>query len=115
MSREEQEVARVEAWEEIWGSLGVPAGQLYEQASDLHNMVNIAKMAGPQAGLRETASLLRSISETTKLAQQYVVAEASRFKIPDTDLAHLLNVHRNTVRRWRTEYEEWLEEQSVDE
>lgn len=114
MSREEQQTARVEAWENIWQSLGVPAGQLYEQASDLHNMVNIAKMAGPQAGLRETASLLRTISETTKLAKQYVVAEASIYKIPDTELAELLGVHRHTVRRWRLEYDEWLEEQSVE-
>lgn len=114
MSRDEVEVQRVESWEEIMSSLKPPMDTIYEQTSEIrHNMVHLARMGGAPAALRETASCLREILEATKNAQARLVAHASEHRIADTDLATLLGVHRNTVRRWREEYEQWQQNETM--
>lgn len=115
LSREEQEVARKEAWERIWGDLQNPVGKLYFEASEAqHNMESINELAGPEAALREMSRCIGEASAAVKQTQRMVVAHASEYGVPDTDLAENLGVHRNTVKRWRKEYEAFMADQFVD-
>lgn len=113
-TREEIQVHRTEAWEQIMADLEAPMRVIYEQSSEIRdNMIHVARLAGSRPALEEAMDCLRAIDEATKDAKRVAVIQAAARKIPDTDIARRLDVHRHTVRRWREEHDQWERERSL--
>lgn len=71
----------------------------------------MAELAEAKVAVQEGTDCLRVIQGALEDAQARITAEASQYKIPDVELARRLGVSWGTVRRWREEFERWLEDQ----